>query len=133
MAQFSDNTVALRVCPRCLKAFYAHAGQDIACPKCGYVFFERRYGDRVGLEFDFVITLQGRTIAARLKDYSDGGIKMVYKGAAIGKDTVVDLDIEEIGLHQRAKAVWSGSLHGSTSTGLAFLKRGAGKRQKGKR
>lgn len=123
MGQFSEEKkfIEIRVCPECGKAFYAPVDRAV-CPHCRYVFLERRYKGRIKKELAFTVSLEGKKLPARLEDYSENGIKMVYKGAGLEVDTVLHVNIDEMDLHRNARAVWTKKLSKSlSSSGLKLL------------
>lgn len=112
-----------RVCPHCKKAFYAHAeGGRVKCFHCGYVLHDRRNVRRFRREVDFLFYYKGARYSASLMDYSHGGISMAYKGLALTKNEALEIDIDELNIHARAKTVWSKRLPGSISvSGLKLV------------
>jgi DNA-directed RNA polymerase subunit RPC12/RpoP len=113
----------LRVCPECDRAFYSlHDGDVVACPHCGYILHDRRRSKRVHKEIVFTFSAGGRTVTAKLQDYSTNGMKIIYTGDALDLESLLDIDIEEINIHGTAKAVWDRRITKSThSTGLKIL------------
>lgn len=112
-----------RICPKCIKVFYASTGaENLSCPYCGYVLLDRRRMDRTEAGFDVVFTLGEERIAARLENYSDGGVRIVYSGAPILEDIVLGVDIDGLEIHGHARAIWSKQVSGSTFTsGLKLI------------
>lgn len=106
----------LRVCPECDKAFYAPIEEDyINCPHCGFVLLERRTSKRFSKKLDFTFTFNGNKVPAKLEDYSADGIRAHYKGQGLSVKTMLDLNIDELDIHRRAKAIWTKKLSGSIS------------------
>ncbi len=114
----------IRVCPECNKAFYALRETDtLVCHYCGFVIFDQRSRQRLLADFDFNLTLLGHNVRAKLKDYSETGARIVYKGKLISEDTVLNLVIDELGIEATAKAMWSKRIAKDTySYGLELLR-----------
>jgi len=112
-----------RICPRCIKVFFAFTeAESLACPYCGYVLLDRRAMDRIEAGMDVVFTLGEEKIPARLQNYSDGGVRIVYSGAPLKEDIVLGVDIDGIEVHGYARAVWSKQVSGTTYTsGLKLI------------
>lgn len=107
----------LRVCPECNKALYSlHDSDVVACPHCGFVLHDRRGALRIKKEINFTISLEGEDVPVKLVDYSAGGLKIVCKGRHIKTDTFLDVDIDALGIHKTAKAVWTKKAPGSSSS-----------------
>lgn len=125
MGQFSEfdgDRVAIRVCPRCEKAFYALGTQGATCSFCGKPVTERRGGDRIRTKVRFLANMIDSLVSARVEDYSLTGIKLAYQGRALDANAIVELDISELALKVKARAVWSRTLEGDRSyTGFAFI------------
>jgi hypothetical protein len=113
----------IRVCPQCNKAFYASPDAEcLVCSHCGHVIYDRRRKERVEKELDFNIPFKGRPLPAKLMDYSEGGLKAVYKGGLLKVDTVFDLDIGELDIHAEVKTVWTKKVSKSVyASGFKFL------------
>lgn len=113
----------IRVCPECKKAFYApNDSESLSCPHCGYIFIDRRSKGRLHKDIKLVFSINGKKIPAKLRDYSDGGARVVYKGRALRANDTLELEIEKLKIRRTAKAVWSIKLSSSlSSTGLKFL------------
>ncbi|MBE9528310.1 MAG: hypothetical protein IME99_03625 [Proteobacteria bacterium] len=114
----------IRICPECNKAFYALKETDtLVCHYCGFVIFDQRGKQRLVANFDFNFTLHGHKVRAKLKDYSETGARIVYKGRLLTEDTVLNLVIDELGIEATAKTMWSKRIAKDTySYGLELLK-----------
>jgi len=125
MAQFNDcqdNKVAIRVCPKCARAFYALGGDSVACNFCGAPVVDRRGGDRVRTKVRFLVNMIDNLVPAKVEDYSRSGVMLAYSGKPLDIDSIVDLDISELAIKVKARAVWSRSLKGNVSyTGFKFI------------
>ncbi len=112
-----------RICPRCIKVFFALTeAESLACPYCGYVLLDRRVMDRIEAGMDVVFTLGDEKIQARLQNYSDGGVRIVYSGVPLKEDIVLGVDIDGIEVHGYARAVWSKQVSDTTYTsGLKLI------------
>ena len=113
----------LRVCPECNKAFYAlHDSEVVACPHCGFILHDRRRNKRMHKELEFAFSAGGKTVTAKLQDYSLNGMKIAYTGAALDVESLLDIDIDEINIHGKARAVWTKKVSKSVaSIGLKLL------------
>lgn len=125
MAQFkdhNDNRVAIRVCPKCARAFYALGGDSVACTFCGTPVIDRRGGDRVRTKVRFLMNIIDHLVPAKVEDYSRSGVLLAYNGKPLDIDSIVDLDISELAIKVKARAVWSRALKGNVSyTGFKFI------------
>lgn len=115
----------IRVCPDCDKAFYAlRDAIHLVCHHCGYMLLDRRSNDRTASNLDFTFTYRGKSIKARLKDYSESGLRILYRGRALQVESVLDIKLNKLGIHSTAKAVWTGSVSRSLySSGFRFTGR----------
>lgn len=111
-----------RLCPFCSKAFYAdHEKEYITCPHCDYRFLDRRAADRVEKDIGCTFKTTSKRRPARLKDYSETGIRMQYKGRPLKADTIIGVEIDELNMTGPAKAVWSKKESDKvSSSGLMF-------------
>jgi len=125
MGQFKDldkNKVFIRVCPKCARAFYAFGSDSVACTFCGVPVAERRTGDRVRTKIQFLMNMIDHLVPAKVQDYSKRGLMLAYDGKPLNINSIVDLDISELGLKVKARAVWSKSGEGKVSyTGFEFI------------
>lgn len=125
MGQYKDldqNKVAIRVCPQCERAFYSLDEDDAACTYCGTPVTERRGGGRVRTKVRFLCNMIDHLVPAKVEDYSRTGIKLAYTGQPIDINSIVELDISELALKVKARAVWSRTMKGNRSfTGFAFI------------
>lgn len=128
MGQFKDtdeNKVSIRVCPKCARAFYALGGGSVACTFCAAPVVERRGGDRVRTKVRFLMNMMNHLVPAKLEDYSMSGAMLAYAGKPLDIDSIVDLDISELAIKVKARAVWSRALEGNISyTGFVFIQQG---------
>jgi len=113
----------LRFCPDCNKAFYARMdGLHTTCLHCGYIILDRRDRKRVASEINLVCQIGRRNFMACLTDYSGCGLRISYKGKGIKRDTLLTLNIEELGLSCTARAVWTVNVAGQgVLSGLNIL------------
>lgn len=125
MGQFKDaeeKKVTIRVCPKCARAFYALGGDRVACTFCGTPVAERRGGDRVRTKVRFLMNMMNHLVPVKVEDYSGSGLMLAYTGKPLDIDSIVDLDISELAIKVKARAVWSRALEGNISyTGFAFI------------
>lgn len=99
-----------------------HDSDVVACPHCGQILHDRRNKERIKKELEFTFFFKGEGQSARLSDYSEGGVKMVYEGKPLEVDTVLDVEIKELDIRRPARTVWSKKLsNSSASTGLRLL------------
>lgn len=128
MGQFKEaeeNKVAIRVCPKCARAFYALGGGSVACTFCGAPVAERRGGDRVRTKVQFLMNMMNNLVPAKVKDYSGSGLMLSYSGKPLDIDSIVELDISELAIKVKARAVWSRTNGGNISyTGFVFIQHG---------
>ncbi len=117
----------IRVCPKCDKAFFSVLTSKVRCSHCGFVLYDRREAQRVRGEATFGFKLHGIMLEAKLKDFSEGGLRAEYKGNEFDVNTCFDVDIKEFGIKGRIKTVWSRKLYGSLcESGFKFVsKKGA--------
>jgi hypothetical protein len=115
----------IRVCPDCDKAFYAlRDAIHLVCHHCGYMLLDRRSKDRTICNLDFTFTYGGKSIKARLKDYSESGLRVLYRGRSLQVDSVLDIKLDGLGIHSAAKAVWTSSASRAVySSGFKFIGR----------
>lgn len=125
MGHFKDldqNKVAIRVCPKCERAFFSLDAEDAACTFCGAQVTERRGGERLRTKVQFLMKMMDNLVPANVEDYSGSGIKLAYTGKPLDINTIVDLDITALALKVKARAVWSRSEKGNVSfTGFTFI------------
>jgi ribosomal protein S27AE len=118
----ATSTVDHRVCPGCNGAFYATTGaQSLSCPRCGYVVLDGRPAKRIKTEIPLTFYSGGRSTPVRLVDYSEGGLRIAYKGKALEVNSLIALDIEKLNIHGTAMAVWTRKISGAISTGFRII------------
>lgn len=101
--------VELRVCPECNKAFFKGLDREYAvCSHCRYVLWDQRGEDRTEGEMEASFSIDGREVAARVTDFSSSGLKIVFSGIPepMPDSTVLNMNVDELGLHQPAETVW---------------------------
>ncbi len=115
----------IRVCPDCDKAFYALCDAiHLVCHHCGYMLLDRRVKERTASNLDFTFTYGGKSIKARLKDYSESGLRVFYRGSALKVDSVLDIELDGLNIHSQARAVWTKNVSRSLcSSGFTFIGR----------
>ncbi|MBZ0220431.1 MAG: hypothetical protein K8I01_08390 [Candidatus Methylomirabilis sp.] len=117
----SKDITSTRVCPSCGKAFIWFVETPLACPYCGYLHHEKRGENRTALERTFELRLGGKVFPADLLDYSPSGVRLSCP-ERIGTDTLVSINITELGIHRSARAVWALSLSpGVAIAGFKFI------------
>lgn len=122
LKEFDENKVAIRVCPKCERAFYALGAESATCTFCGAPVTERRGGDRLRTKVRFLLKMMDGLVPVNVEDYSESGIKLAYSGKPLDIDSIVDLDISALALKVKARAVWSRSEKGNISfTGFTFV------------
>ncbi len=97
----------IQVCPECAKAFYSLDKHDATCTFCGFHFIDKRARERVRTSIGFLMKMTGRTLRAEIEDYSRTGIRLAYKGSPLDIDSIIDLDISELAMKVKARAVWT--------------------------
>ncbi len=114
----------IRVCPDCDKAFYALCDAiHLVCHHCGYMLMDRRVKERTTSNLDFTFTYGGKSIKARVKDYSESGLRIFYRGSSLKVDSVLDMKLDGLNIHSTAKAVWTRSVSRSLySSGFKFIR-----------
>lgn len=124
--------MALRVCPKCEKAFYLFTEEKVSsCPHCGFRVFKNkdrrteihnlRAQERLETNIDFNFSLGGVVKTAKVTDYSEKGARIVYKGPPLPVDSTLALNIDELSIKSTANAVWTKKLSITmNSTGLRF-------------
>lgn len=127
MGQFYPDYEAedssLRVCPNCRKAFYMTPG-DFAppCPHCGYVLIEQRGHERVKSSASISFVFAHKMRSGLVLDLSQSGLRVAYAGDFLPADEVVEVDVGELGIHGKARAVWTAELGDSIAqSGLMFI------------
>ncbi len=76
---------------------------------------------RTSLERTFELKLGKKTLTADLLDYSASGVRLSCP-ERIGTDTLVSIDITELGIHRSARAVWTMPLlPGVAMAGFKFI------------
>ena len=124
--------MALRVCPKCEKAFYFFTEEKISsCPHCGFRVLKnkdrwtdirnQRTQERLETNIDFNFSFGDVVKTAKVTDYSESGARIVYKGTPLPVDSILALDIDELNIKSTANAVWTNKLSITmNSTGLRF-------------
>jgi len=120
--------VEVRICGVCEKIFYSLLEDEgVVCPYCGDIVVDMRDSVRVKSEEKFIIFYEGKKIPAKLKNYSRGGLGIVYKDKAFKVNTSIKLNLNlesKAGVPGRATTVWSRALSGGKSeSGLRFLQK----------
>ncbi len=111
-----------RVCPKCARAFYASSGvESLKCPHCKYVVLDGRPGKRIKTDLYLTFSFGGRSMPVQLVDYSEGGLRIAYKGKPLEINTLIDLDIEKLNIRGTAMAVWTKRVSGAISTGFRLI------------
>ncbi len=111
-----------RICPGCGRVFYASASAaSLSCPSCGYVMLDGRPARRIKTKLGLTFATAGGSIPVRLVDYSEGGLRIAYKGKGLEVNTLIDLDIEKLNIRGTAMAVWTKKISGAVSTGFRFV------------
>lgn len=117
----SKDITRTRICPSCGKAFIWFVETPLMCPFCGYLHHENRGERRIASHRTFILRVGRKGRTAHLLDYSPSGLRLSSQ-ERIGMDTLVSIDIEELGIHRPARAVWSESLSpGLAMTGFKFI------------
>lgn len=117
----SKDITSTRVCPSCGKAFIWFVETPLSCPYCGYLPRDKRGEGRTALERTFELKLGKKKFTANLLDYSASGVRLSCP-ERIGMDTLVSIDITELGIHRSARAVWTLSiLPGVAMAGFEFI------------
>ncbi len=116
----------IRVCPECGKAFYAApSAAPLSCAFCACFFEDTRRARRIRKEADLTFRFKDRSYQARLKDYSEGGLRMLYAGKMLRAGSVVHVEIDRENISELAVAVWSRNVSPAVfSIGLKRLGRG---------
>ena len=114
----------IRICPECNKVFYALMDtESLVCYHCDFILFDCRGMSRHAADLNFTIKFLGHDVPAQLKDYSETGARIVYKGSLLSENTTLDLFIDELSIEAKAKTMWSKKIADNTySYGLQFLK-----------
>lgn len=125
--------MALRVCPKCEKAFYLFTEEKISsCPHCGFRALKNkdrrtenhRVQERLETNVDFNFSFGGVLKTAKVTDYSESGARIVYKGPPLPVDSTLALSIDELKIKSTANAVWTKKLSITmNSSGLRFKNR----------
>jgi len=111
-----------RICPKCTRAFYASSVvASLTCPSCGFIMLDGRPVKRIKTNIDLTFSFGERKMPVRLVDYSEGGLRIAYKGTALEVNSLIDLDIEKLNIHGTAMAVWTKKISGAISTGFRLI------------
>ena len=125
----------IRVCPKCVRAFYLLSEKNISpCPHCGYVphsksrksgqqMLIKRSSRRRETDIDLAFSFDGVQNAAKMTDYSESGARIVYHGDPVPVNSHITLDISasEIEIPKDANVVWTRKLSMTiNTTGLKF-------------
>lgn len=107
------------------------------CSHCGYIALKRvrrsaallsddkRRQARVETYVDFTFSIGGVMKKAKMIDYSEGGVRIVYHGEPVPVNSVLDLNINKPDTQGATRAVWTKKLSITmNSTGLKFKNRG---------
>lgn len=117
------DKAGIKICPECARAFYAVGKQDATCTFCGHRFIDKRAGGRVRTNMSFLMKAPDELIPAEVEDYSKTGIRLAYRGKPLDIDSIVDLDISELAIKVKARAVWTRKSENDFSrTGFMFIK-----------
>lgn len=98
----------MRICPNCNRVFYILNEQhSVICTHCSYDLLDKRFSKREKIDIDFSFSLYNKTISAKITDYSDNGVRIVYNGEAVPVNTIINLNIKELKIELNAIIVWS--------------------------
>lgn len=112
----------LRVCMDCGKAFFSSGwGESARCPHCGVFLEERRFALRYPRVLGLTMSINGSRLSAVTTDLSTGGAGIVLEGGALEKDTVMDVNIEELKLRRSARTVWARITGRRVAAGIELL------------
>lgn len=117
------ENIVIRVCPECKKAFYAGTSPaPLSCAFCACFFEDKRRSRRIRKETGLTFWFMDRSRAARLKDYSENGLRMLYAGKMLKAGSVVEVELGAENIRECAVAVWSRKLSPAiSSSGLKRL------------
>lgn len=117
----------LRVCPDCEKAFYAFRDSlHVACHYCGHVLIDRRVLDRTQTDVGFSFVYDGKRRRAKLKNFSETGVKIAYKGLSLRVGSVLTVKLSKLHIDSPAKMVWTKEvLPSHYSGGFKFIRQGS--------
>lgn len=117
------ENIVIRVCPECEKAFYAAVSTvPLSCALCACFFEDKRRSRRTRKEAGLTFWFMERSRAARLKDYSENGLRMLYAGKMLKAGSVVEVELGAENIRECAVAVWSRKLSPAiSSSGLKRL------------
>ena len=115
--------MGIRVCPHCNSAFYALPDNlYVCCPDCGFVLSDRRKKERFKRPLKLIFRSGNVVRRAVVTDYSEDGARIEYSGGALPVGLLLDVDIEELHIHGRARTVWTEKGRGAKKvTGLRLL------------
>lgn len=117
------ENIVIRVCPECEKAFYAaKSPAPLSCALCACFFEDKRRSRRTRKEAGLTFRFMERSCPARLKDYSENGLRMLYAGKMLKAGSVVEVELCAENIRECAVAVWSRKLSPEVfSSGLKRL------------
>ena len=118
----------IRVCPECGKAFYAAVSSaPLSCALCACFFEDKRRDKRTRKETGLTFRFMDRSYPARLKDYSEHGLRLLYAGKMLKAGSVVAVEFApplDKGGCECAVAVWSRKVSPAVfSSGLRRISR----------
>jgi hypothetical protein len=107
----------MKVCPQCRKVSYINnVALRSRCQHCGFplnTWTEKRAYPRIVGHYKSRITTGDNLLDGHCVDISYDGFRIVYRGKAIDKGTLIEIEVDELNARGKAEVVWSSqhSLH----------------------
>jgi hypothetical protein len=107
----------MKICPQCRKVSYINKMTRLArCQHCGFLlsaWTEKRLYPRIPGHYKSTIRTGGSPYYGHCVDISYEGFRIAYRGKALDKGMLLDIEVDEIAAKGKAEVIWSrqDSLH----------------------
>ena len=81
-----------------------------------------RFFRRYPKEIDFIVHIKKEPFMAKTSDYSLAGLGIVIEDSPpVKAGDILDLDINELNIHQKGRVMWTAGLHSALRVGLSRI------------